>query len=65
VRPDALLIPAANPANVLNTIPQIGKLLPQVKLILLIDDPDDELELPAIKTGVLGCVSKKSEAQEV
>jgi DNA-binding NarL/FixJ family response regulator len=61
LRLDALLIHAANPANELNTIPQIRKLLPQVKLVLLTDEGDEELELRAIRMGVLGCVSKKSE----
>ncbi len=63
LNPDTLLIHAANPANELNTIPRIKKLLPQVRLILLIDDADDELELRAIRMGILGCVSKKSEPQ--
>jgi DNA-binding NarL/FixJ family response regulator len=63
LRPDALLIHTANQASDLQTIPLIKKLLPQVKIILLIDDADDELELQAIRAGVLACVSKRSEPQ--
>jgi DNA-binding NarL/FixJ family response regulator len=62
-RPDVLLIHAANPATELNAIRQIRKVLPQVKLVLLTNEGDDELELRAITTGVMGCVSKKSEPQ--
>jgi two-component system, NarL family, response regulator NreC len=61
LRLDALLIHTANPANGLRSIPPIKKLLPQVKLILLIDDANEDLELQAIRAGVLACVSKKAE----
>ncbi len=63
LHPDVLLIHSANPATELTTIPQIKRLIPQIKLVLLTDDADDELELRAIRTGVMGCVSKKSEPQ--
>lgn len=62
LHPDVLLIHFANPAIELTTISQIKKLIPQIKLVLLTDS-DDELELRAIRTGVMGCVSKKSEPQ--
>jgi DNA-binding NarL/FixJ family response regulator len=61
--PDVMLFHIANPARELNIISRIKGVLPEIKLVLLIDDVNGDLELFAIKTGVLGCVPKNSEPQ--
>lgn len=63
LQPEVLLIHPSDALSVLATISQIKKLLPGTKLILLTDDVEVEFELRAVRTGVLGCVSKRSEPQ--
>jgi DNA-binding NarL/FixJ family response regulator len=65
VYPDVLLVNTTDASKEINATSEIRRLLPALKLILLIDDGDDELELLAIKAGVLGCVPKTSDPQSL
>jgi DNA-binding NarL/FixJ family response regulator len=60
-QPDVLLIRPARLPSGLAPVPQLKKLLPDIKIILLTDDADQEFELRAIRAGVKGCVSEESE----
>ena len=56
-RPELLILWAPVQTFDLGTVSRIQQLLPQTKLVLLIDRSDDEFEFEAIRAGAWGCVS--------
>jgi DNA-binding NarL/FixJ family response regulator len=56
-RPELLILWAPVQSFDLGTVSRFQQLLPQTKLLLLIDRPDDEFEFEAIRAGAWGCVS--------
>ncbi len=62
-RPDILLLDILSPASDLEIVSQVRKLFPETRIILLVDDADEEFQLRAIRAGARGCVSKRSEPQ--
>jgi two-component system nitrate/nitrite response regulator NarL len=62
-RPEVLLIDCTNPANDLETISKLRILLPETKLVLLIESPNEDFEFRAIKAGARGCIPKEADPQ--
>jgi DNA-binding NarL/FixJ family response regulator len=63
MEPAVLLFDTLNPGVDLEVIGRTQKLLPRMKILLLTDHVDEELELRAIKAGACGCVSKRDDPQ--
>lgn len=62
-KPEILLIDCTHPANDLETLSQLRLLLPETKLLLLIETSNEDFESHAIKAGARGCVPKEADPQ--
>ena len=62
-RPEVVLIDCTHPANDLETLSRLRILLPETKLLLLIETPNEDFEFHAIKAGARGCVPKEADPQ--
>jgi len=58
-RPDVLIVSAPEQPVDLTTLSRMLKLLPETRILLLTDKPDEEFEFQAIRTGAWGCVSRR------
>ena len=58
-----LLFDTVNPAADFELIVQTRKILPDLKILVLAAQVDEELELRAIKAGVRGCISQGADPQ--
>lgn len=61
--PTILLFEAVNPAQDLEVILRTRKLFSQLKILLLSDCVDEDLEFRAIRAGTRGCISKREDPQ--
>jgi two-component system nitrate/nitrite response regulator NarL len=57
VRPEIVLVDSASPATDFETLSQLRALLPESKILLLLDRADAEYQLRAIQQGARGFVS--------
>ena len=64
-KPEIVLIDCTNPASDLETLSRMRILLPETKLLLLIETPNEDFELRAIKAGARGCVPKEADPQDL
>jgi DNA-binding NarL/FixJ family response regulator len=62
-KPEILLIDCTHPANDLETLSRLRILLPETKLMLLIETSNEDFECHAIKAGARGCVPKEADPQ--
>lgn len=62
-KPEILIIDCSHPANDLETLSRLRILLPETKLLLLIETPNEDFEFRAIKAGARGCVPKEADPQ--
>jgi DNA-binding NarL/FixJ family response regulator len=57
-QPDILLFHTSGGVSDLEVLSRVCKLTPKIKVLLMLDEPDEEIEFRAIKAGAHGCVSK-------
>jgi DNA-binding NarL/FixJ family response regulator len=62
-KPDIILIDSTHPATDLETLSQLRILLPETKILLLIETPNEDFEFRAVKAGARGCVPKEADPQ--
>jgi len=62
-KPEILLIDCTHPANDLETLSRLRILLPEAKILLLIETANEDFEFHAIKAGARGCVPKDADPQ--
>ena len=62
-KPEILIIDCTHPANDLETLSRLRILLPETKLLLLIETANEDFECHAIKAGARGCVPKEADPQ--
>ena len=62
-RPEILIVHAVDPALGLGTVRQMRDLLPDVRVLLLTDEPKDEFCLQALEAGAWGCLSTSDTPQ--
>lgn len=60
-RPVVFLLDTLHPEEGVEAISRVLQVCPDAKLLLLIDSPDEELELRAVRAGCQGCLSKTCE----
>ena len=62
-KPEILLIDCTHPANDLETLSRLRMLLPEARILLLIETANEDFEFHAIKAGARGCVPKEADPQ--
>jgi len=60
-RPEVLLYHADGDAGDFEVVSRLCSLTPEIKVLLLLDSADEEMELQAIRAGSCGCVSNASD----
>lgn len=58
-RLDVLIVSTEDQPFNATSMSRMQKLLPETKILLLIDRPDDEFEFQAVQAGAWGCVSQR------
>jgi len=59
--PDVLLLHTSGDAGDFEVISRLRNLMPEIKMLLLLDSADEDMEFQAIRAGVCGCVSNASD----
>jgi DNA-binding NarL/FixJ family response regulator len=57
-QPEILFLQATGRASDLEIVSRLRKLLPKIKVLLLVDRTDEETEFQALRAGAWGCVSR-------
>jgi DNA-binding NarL/FixJ family response regulator len=57
-QPDVLLYQTNGDGSGLEVVSQLHKDLPKIKILLILDNADEETELLALKAGAFGCLSR-------
>jgi DNA-binding NarL/FixJ family response regulator len=60
-QPDVLLFHACSPVSDLETVSRLHKLSPKIKVLLILDQADEETEFQAVRAGARGCVSRATD----
>ncbi|MBN1954478.1 MAG: response regulator transcription factor [Anaerolineae bacterium] len=65
-RPDVIVLGvSASRADSLQMVEQLCELFPQIKIIVLDDDGEEQLALEAFRKGALGCLLRRTQPAEV
>ncbi len=62
-KPEVLLVDSMNAAADLENLGRVRKLFPDLRVLLLIESPNEDFELHAIKAGARGCLPKEADPQ--
>jgi two-component system secretion response regulator SsrB len=60
-QPEILLLQASGRASDLELVSRLRKVLPKIKVLLLVDKTDEETEFQALRAGAWGCVSRATD----
>jgi DNA-binding NarL/FixJ family response regulator len=60
-QPEILLLQASGRASDLEVVSRLRKLLPKIKVLLIVDKADEETEFQALRAGAWGCVSRATD----
>ena len=60
-QPEVLLLHTSDSVSDFETVSRLHNLVPEIKILLLLDTTDEEIEFQAIRAGACGCVSNASD----
>jgi DNA-binding NarL/FixJ family response regulator len=60
-QPEILLLQASGRVSDLEIVSRLRKLMPKIKVLLILDKADEETEFQALRAGAWGCVSRTTD----
>ena len=60
-QPEILLLQASGRVSDLEIVSRLRKLIPKIKVLLILDKTDEETEFQALRAGAWGCVSRATD----
>jgi DNA-binding NarL/FixJ family response regulator len=64
-QPGILIVHTVDPAAALGTVRQLHDLLPDIRVLLLANDPKEEFSMQALEAGAWGCLSTSDSPQRL